>query len=83
MYAKCLFLESSHLGCVQSYFWSNLGANLVPAWATLKPPWSYLGPYGAYLGPILGFPGASLAEFSQNLPGQILRNAKFALANFA
>ena len=42
----------------------------------------YLGPYWAHLGPILGCPGAILAEFTQNLPGQIVRNAKFALANF-
>ena len=26
--AKCLFLESSYLGCVQNYFWSILGAIL-------------------------------------------------------
>merc|ERR1712026_605634 len=61
----------------------TFGASLGPSWAILKPPWSHLGPYWAHLGPILGLPGATPAEFTQNLPGQSLRNAKFALANFA
>merc|ERR1712026_413790 len=58
--------------------WGHLGLS----WAILMPPWNYLGPYWAQLGPILGCPAAILAEFTQNLLGQILRNAKFARANF-
>ena len=68
--------------------WGHLGLS----WAILKPPWSHLAPNWAYLGPSLGLPGVILAEFTQNLlghflcvtqnlPGQILRNAKFARAS--
>ena len=52
--------------------WGHLG----PSWAIWKPPWSHVGPIlgrsWAHLGPILGLPGAILAEFTQNLLGQIL-----------
>ena len=80
--AKRLFLESSYRGFVQSYVWRILGAILGYLGAILKPPWNHLGRYWAHLGPILGLPGAILAEFMQNLLGQILCNAKFATANF-
>ena len=64
----------------------TVGAFLGPSGAIvgyLETTLDYLGPYWAHLGPILGCPGASLAEFQQNLPRQILCNAKFARANFA
>ena len=161
--AKCLFLESSDLGCFLSYFWSilgailgYLGAMLRLSWAISETPWaisgrswghfgpllypadlnqgfqklvfrgcemlvfgillswlcpelpwsfleaiagnlglscSHLGAILGYIGPILGLSWAFLEPswpslrgnfcVTQNLLWQILRNAKFAKANFA
>ena len=55
------------------------GAILGDLGATLELSWAILG----HLGLIVYCPGAIVAEFTQNLLGQILRNAKFAEANFA
>ena len=81
--AKCFFFGIFLLWPCPELLLENPWGHLVLSWAILTPPWSYLGPYWAHLGPILGCPGAILAEFPQNLLGQILRNAKFAKANFA
>ena len=85
--AKCLFLESSYLGCFQSYCWRILGAIL----GNLGLSCSHLGAILNYIGPILGpsraFLGLSWLSFcgklcvTQNLLGQISCNAKFANAN--
>ena len=72
---------------------TDLGPSVDPSWGNLGPVLGHLGlscshlgailgPSWAHLGPILGFPGAILAEFMQNLLGQISRNPKFAKANF-
>ena len=61
---------------------ATFGASWGLSWAILQPPRSHLGLYWAHLVPTLGLPGAILAEFMQNLLGQILCNAKFATANF-
>ena len=88
-----LFLESSDPGCFQSYCWSILGAIL----GHLGPSCSHLGAILDHIGRILGLSGAFLGPLwprlrkicwgkfcvTQNLLRQILRNAKFAVANFA
>ena len=65
---------------------ATVGAGLRPSWAilgylqaTMELSWAIL----SHLGPILGILGAIPTEFTQNLLRQILRNAKFAGANFA
>ena len=65
---------------------ATVGACLGLSWAilgylqaTVELSWAIL----SHLGPILGILGAIPTEFTQNLPEQILRNAKFARANFA
>ena len=76
--AKCLFLESSYLGCFQSYCWRILGAIL----GNLGLSCSHLGAILGYIGPILG-PSRAFLGLSWPSLGHILRNAKFALANCA
>ena len=82
VHAERLFLESSDLCRFQSYCWRILGAILGHLGLSCSHLGAILGPSWAHLGPILGLPGAILAEFMQNLLGQISRNPKFAKANF-
>ena len=72
---------------------ATFGVSWGPSWAILGYLAATLEPSWAILGPILGPSWAILVpswpslrgkfRVTQNLPGQILRNAKFARANFA
>ena len=48
------------------------GSILAHLAGTLEPSWAILGPSWAHLGPILGCPGATVAELTQNLLTQIV-----------
>ena len=91
-----LAVSKATVGAPLGPSWAILGylkATLVPSWAILAPSWAHLGPSWGHLDRVSAkFAGAHfvyckicLGKFcvTQNLLGQILRNAKFAVANFA